>query len=1269
MYLHNVKFDLKYHDLFQLGKQKGKVLIVQPKWLPTQISRDSNQVFRLNLYQEDISFIDQILEKGVQDEADLIVFPEFSIPEPYLTKVQNWSTDNDCVVVAGSTYKQRDGKHYNTASVFYGGIMYETEKQKLSPHETSKISGYGPSGGNEFYYLKNTPLGTLAVLICADEFDRHIRNDVLDIEPDILCVIACQSKAKEHHQSIDRIVKESNKGIYVVYSNALCEGEFDGRSAFFGNNYKDGFDEYRDIYVTVDDGIDQRAVEMPASGGCLVVEYNLQDSKATFPNLDPDRSLINIHLPFVFENRKLRQLSIAELKKSKRKPAKQYQPSIPPVKTFKSKYIGRSTDIKYLNDFFSDSDKHFLMLHGVGGMGKSHLLYECIKTYHGTTFIYHAVSRNEDFSLDKLFEICTLIKPADDLSVAEKQQLFIKEFQKNEVYMILDDYYEVKSNEVLSMLPELTGIGAGKLLIITRVVPSRVNHMRDDFTSHRIDPLDEDDFAQVIQNYILSRDIKLSEAEVHTIFEKAQGYPLGGQLIIDALPYAESLDELLADLGKFEAQLDPDGVDYSGRLLDRIFTRGKPEEIQLLCEFSALFGPSDISTIQQLPSYSIPVFEGLYKRKGFVDRDTSGHFSSHAMIKDFAYYRLNNSIDIHRQFAGYFENKIVGRTDNDWIWLREAVLHYSKVGGVELDKFKKRIEIKFESRNIKGFVEDSIDSTIRNYQTLTYVFPNKPAYYNELGMAYKANRQHTKAIETFERALAVEWDNVRVLNELGITYRENGQLTKAIETFERALAVEWDNVRVLNELGITYREHRQLTKAIETFERALAIDPEHLPSLNELGITYREHRQLTKAIETFERALAIDPEHLPSLNELGITYREHRQLTKAIETFERALAVEWDNVRVLNELGITYRENGQLTKAIETFERALAVEWDNVRVLNELGITYREHRQLTKAIETFERALAVEWDNVRVLNELGITYRENGQLTKAIETFERALSVEPENVRVLNELGITYRENGKIDEAIEVCLRASRISGQKQPHLNLLQIYLLFRPDVNIAQLYYDILIERPRLKAFNSSRKKYLTIMENLEPLWSCTMTEVAEYEALLFLAIQYHAYTQVLPLLEKMDVMFPGNSKIKSRLGKTLCNETIAEHEKGRIYLKEAIRLFQVENNNAQVKGHIFYYYFNLLRSEEFDLLDEEMERYVSLIPQDADYLRFMAHYNYAKSKNIAEVVVFFEKAIEIAEGPEQKHEMAESLLRFLSNQSDPSYRIYYSKYEYLL
>jgi tetratricopeptide (TPR) repeat protein len=195
-----------------------------------------------------------------------------------------------------------------------------------------------------------------------------------------------------------------------------------------------------------------------------------------------------------------------------------------------------------------------------------------------------------------------------------------------------------------------------------------------------------------------------------------------------------------------------------------------------------------------------------------------------------------------------------------------------------------------------------------------------------------------------------------VLNEIGVTYRRERNYARAIETLEKALKIEPDNVKVLNELAIVYKEQKNYAKAIETLEKACELG--NIQSFNELAIVYREQKNYTKAIETLEKALIIEPNNVKVLNELAIVYKAQKNYAKAIETLEKAC--ELGNIHSFNVLAIVYREQKNYTKAIETLERALLINVKDVKTLNELAIVYKEQKNYAKAIETLKKGLEIE---------------------------------------------------------------------------------------------------------------------------------------------------------------------------------------------------------------------------------------------------------------------------------------------------------------------
>ena len=881
-------------------------------------------------------------------------------------------------------------------------------------------------------------------------------------------------------------------------------------------------------------------------------------------------------------------------------------------------YFGREKDIQFIDEFLKNEEKHFLLLYGVGGMGKSHLLSVCLDKFNYDRKFFW-VRADDNFEIRNLFENCNLRFPKELENIKEIRKQFLDEFTTNNIFLIIDDFYEIIDSDVREMLPDLACLPSGKLLIMSRAIPKEIENQK--IHRHQILPLEKDDFKSAMNSYITTEEKRsFTDEDMDKIFDKAQGYPLGGQLIIRLADINQDipLEDILKEIPKFEAELDREGKRFSERLLDNIFHKSKTEEVKLLSEFSALLGFPILEEIRQLPSFKIDNLNTLVTRRKFIAKDATGKYSAHAMIRDFAYDKLTDKEIVHKLMGLYFENKLKEHVEIDWNTSESAILHFEKAEKGELDLFGDRMYTHFRNRSVKTIIEESRKNTIRNYSNLLKLYPLFLPYYNELGMAYRGNMQIDLAIATFEKAIAIEPNNVRVLNELGISYRERkkeGDIDLAIATFEKAIAIEPKALHSLNELGISYRERKKegdIDLAIATFEKAIEIEPKALPSLNELGISYRERKKegdIDLAIATFEKAVTINPEDLPSLNELGKSYRERGKeidIDLAIATFEKVNQIEPKDIPSLNELGISYRKRkkqGDIDLAIATFVKAIAIDPNNFRVLNELGKSYKERNKegdINIAIAWFKKVIAIKPRDLLSLYLLGISYRERkkeGDIDIAIASFERAMAIKSNDLRVLNELGMSYRERkkeGDIDLAIATFKKAIAIEPKALHSLNELGICYRERKkegdiDLAIATFEKAIAIEPKALHSLNElgicyrERKKEGDIDLAIATFEKAIAIEPKALHSLNELGICYRQkglntrdkiwYSKSIITLEKAKEIEPCNFSILTELGKSYSyNNNLIEMVKN---CEQAVKIapMNMQTYTVMYKGYIHF------------------------------------------------------------------------------------------------
>lgn len=119
---------------------------------------------------------------------------------------------------------------------------------------------------------------------------------------------------------------------------------------------------------------------------------------------------------------------------------------------------------------------------------------------------------------------------------------------------------------------------------------------------------------------------------------------------------------------------------------------------------------------------------------------------------------------------------------------------------------------------------------------------------------------YQQQITTLEGIVAREPENRNAWVQLGNNYFGSDQPMKAIEAYDRALALEPNDPDVITDQGTMYRRLGWYDRAISNFTRAAAISPTHPQSRYNLGVVYRYDLQdYAKAIAAWEDFLAVNP--------------------------------------------------------------------------------------------------------------------------------------------------------------------------------------------------------------------------------------------------------------------------------------------------------------------------------------------------------------------------------------------------------------------------
>ncbi len=180
-----------------------------------------------------------------------------------------------------------------------------------------------------------------------------------------------------------------------------------------------------------------------------------------------------------------------------------------------------------------------------------------------------------------------------------------------------------------------------------------------------------------------------------------------------------------------------------------------------------------------------------------------------------------------------------------------------------------------------------------------------------------------------ERSVSEDKNDPDAWYALGRVHYEQGGFLKAIDCFERALALAPKSVKIENNLGLAYEGLNRRADAVAAYQTAIgwqqdAVRPSEQPLLN-LAIAWIYEGKFDEALPLLSKAVTIAPRDPRTHEQLGQLYLHTHQLALAQSEFEQAVALSPDKASLHFLLGQAYHRQGLEQKAKEQFDLSSAL--------------------------------------------------------------------------------------------------------------------------------------------------------------------------------------------------------------------------------------------------------------------------------------------------------------------------------------------------------
>jgi len=362
------------------------------------------------------------------------------------------------------------------------------------------------------------------------------------------------------------------------------------------------------------------------------------------------------------------------------------------------------------------------------------------------------------------------------------------------------------------------------------------------------------------------------------------------------------------------------------------------------------------------------------------------------------------------------------------------------------------------------FEMGQFDAAERSYRTLAQAKPQYALGWFNLGVCLDRRGSWTQAVESFQKACALDTTQLDAWLALGICHLHLNDARSALTAFDRCVEIAPDNEDARFGKAAALQVDGQVDRAAELYEQVLAKNASSEESLSNLILIGMAKGDFDMVREYSERLLEHRPESTVALEGLAAwaaAANEHALTAKFCTLLVSAVPGHFEG---WFNLGLAYQKSQRWEQAAEAYGEALSLRPQSSETCTNLGIVREQMGDAAGAREAYEQATQADPTALAPGWNLALLLEQSGELDAAEQLYLSLLERAPKEEEARFRLGyvrLEREDNKGAVEAFEMCLRQRPNWPEAQANLALSYARL---GDRERAQRLYDrILDAEPR--------------------------------------------------------------------------------------------------------------------------------------------------------------------------------------------------------------
>ncbi|HEY6003913.1 MAG TPA: tetratricopeptide repeat protein, partial [Anaeromyxobacter sp.] len=248
---------------------------------------------------------------------------------------------------------------------------------------------------------------------------------------------------------------------------------------------------------------------------------------------------------------------------------------------------------------------------------------------------------------------------------------------------------------------------------------------------------------------------------------------------------------------------------------------------------------------------------------------------------------------------------------------------------------------------------------------------------------------YDKAIATYQKILAEDPKDVRVLLKVGELQQKKGDDRAAAQAFEK--------------VAETYAEQGFFLKSVAVYKQIVKLDPDDVRVNERLAALYQQLGLMSDAMSQYQFMAA--------------AYEKAGDGAKLTDVLKRMVELDPDNIASSIKLGELYARAGQAPPALECFRRAASY--------------LKKHNRADEYLKVSERLAALSPEDLGLTRELANIYLAKGDTKRALAKLQLCFKADPKDVETLQLLAHAFRDLGQTSKTLSVFKELARVHEER----------------------------------------------------------------------------------------------------------------------------------------------------------------------------------------------------------------------------------------------